>query len=97
MAMLEFLNPNSAIFWFAVGTALLILEVLIPVFLALGFGMGGWIVAIAIWVAPDDYFSLPMLLLIWAVLSAGSWLALRLIFRNKHSGSDGKDGDINEY
>lgn len=95
--MFELFNPNSAIFWFAIGTALLILEVLLPMFLALGFGMGGWIVALAIWLAPDNYFDLPTILLIWALLSAGSWLALRIIFRNKHSGSDSQDGDINEY
>lgn len=95
--MLELLNPNSAIFWFAAGTALLILEVLMPTFLALGFGIGGWMVALALWAAPHDYFSLPVIFLVWATLSAGSWLVLRLIFRNKHSGSDGKDGDINEY
>jgi inner membrane protein len=95
--MLELLNPNSAIFWFAVGTALAIVEVLLPSFLALGFGIGGWLVAIAIWVAPSNFFQLPVLLLIWAIFSAGSWIVLRSIFKNKHSGSDGKDGDINEY
>ena len=95
--MFDLLNPSSAVFWFAAGTALLIIEVLVPTFLALGFGIGGWIVAIAIWIAPNDYFSMPVIFLMWAALSAGSWLALRLIFRNKHSGSDGKDGDINEY
>ena len=95
--MLELLNPNSAIFWFAVGTALVIVEVLLPSFLALGFGIGGWLVAIAIWVAPSNFFQLPVLLLIWAIFSAGIWILLRYIFKNKHSGSDGKDGDINEY
>lgn len=95
--MLELFNPNSAIFWFALGTALLILEVLLPTFLALGFGIGGWIVAITIWLVPADYFTLPVIFLMWAILSAGSWLALRTIFRNRHSGSDGKNGDINEY
>ena len=95
--MLELLDPNSAIFWFAVGTALLIVEALLPTFLALGFGLGGWAVAVLIWLAPTNHPSLPLILLIWAVCSAGSWLLLRLFFRNKHSGADGKDGDINEY
>lgn len=91
------IDPTSALFWVTAGAALLTLEIILPSFLALGFGIGAWVVAAVAFFAPDAQLSLPALLLIWAVASAVTWIALRIVFRNRFSGTDGRDGDINEY
>ena len=91
------LDPTSALFWITAGAALLILEVLMPAFLALGFGIGAWVVAVVLLIAPAGMLSVSALMLVWAVASAASWIILRLIFKNRFSGSDGSEGDINEY
>ncbi len=70
--------------WWAWGAAAVLLavgEVLLPSFVLLGFAIGAAVVALvllvggplAVWLAA----SLPMLLLIFAVVSLLSWLALR--------------------
>ena len=98
MDLIALLAPTSWVFWFAAGTILLVLEVLVPTFLALGFGIGAWIVSALIYlILPTDMLSLPIVLVIWAVLSTCAWIALRAVFRNKHSGNKAPDGDINEY
>ena len=91
------LDPTSALFWITAGAALLILEVLMPAFLALGFGIGAWVVAVVLLIAPAGMLSVSALMLVWAVASAASWIILRLVFKNRFSGSDGSEGDINEY
>lgn len=91
------LDPTSALFWITAGAALLILEVLMPAFLALGFGIGAWVVAVVLLIAPAGMLSVSALMLVWAVASAASWIILRVVFKNRFSGSDGGEGDINEY
>ncbi len=91
------LDPTSALFWITAGAALLILEVLMPAFLALGFGIGAWVVAVVLLIAPAGMLSVSALMLVWAVASAASWIILRVVFKNRFSGSDGSEGDINEY
>jgi inner membrane protein len=70
--------------WWAWGAAAVVLavgEVLLPSFVLLGFAIGAAAVALvllvggplAVWLAA----SLPMLLLVFAVISLLSWLALR--------------------
>lgn len=70
--------------WWAWGAAAVVLavgEVLLPSFVLLGFAIGAGIVALvllvggplAVWLSA----SLPLLLLVFAVLSLLSWLALR--------------------
>lgn len=98
MDLVELLTPTSWLFWFAAGTALLVLEALIPTFLALGFGIGAWILSALIYfVLPTSMISLPVALVIWAILSALAWISLRIVFRNRYSGNKASRGDINEY
>ena len=70
--------------WWVWGAAALVLavgEVLLPAFVLLGFAIGAGVVAlillvggpVAVWLSG----SLPMLLLVFAVISLVSWLALR--------------------
>lgn len=67
--------------WGAAAVVLAVAEVLIPGFVLLGFAIGAAVVALilliggplAIWIGG----SLPLLLLVFAVISLVSWLALR--------------------
>jgi inner membrane protein len=67
--------------WGAAAVVLAVAEVLIPGFVLLGFAMGAAVVALillvggplAVWLGG----SVPMLLLVFAVVSLLSWLALR--------------------
>lgn len=98
MGVFALLDPTSWLFWSIAGALLLVIEVLMPTFLALGFGIGAWIVSALIFFAvPSGMVSAPMVLLIWAVLSALSWIILRNVFRNRYSGNKASKGDINEY
>jgi membrane protein implicated in regulation of membrane protease activity len=98
MDLIEFISLSSWSFWFAVGAILFVIEVLMPTFLALGFGIGAWIVAFLIaFLWPVDWQTAPAVLALWATCSALSWIGLRLVFKNRFSGSDFDDGDINEY
>lgn len=68
-------------FWGAAAVVLAVAEVLIPGFVLLGFALGAAVVALillvggplAVWLGG----SIPMLLLVFAVVSLLSWLALR--------------------
>lgn len=98
MGVFALLDPTSWLFWFAAGAILLVIEVLVPTFLALGFGIGAWLVSALIFFAlPSNMVSAPTVLMIWAALSALSWIVLRVVFRNRYSGNKASKGDINEY
>ena len=98
MEVFALLDPTSWLFWFVAGTLLLVIEVLMPTFLALGFGIGAWIVSALIFFAmPSGTVSTPVVVVIWATFSALSWIILRAIFRNRYSGNKASKGDINEY
>lgn len=98
IGIIGILDPTSWVFWFAAGAAFFAIEVLLLTILALGFGVGAWVAsALIFFILPADVLSVPLVLVIWAILSAASWIVLRIIFRNKHSGNKAPDGDINEY
>ncbi|QDY70422.1 NfeD family protein [Qingshengfaniella alkalisoli] len=95
--LVGFINPHTAIFWFVFGAALIVLEILLPSFLALGFGIGAWIVAVVLYFLDPAEGSAPFIFMSWALLSAAVWIVLRKIFRNRAADEDPYDGDINEY
>lgn len=98
MALANLIDPLTPLFWFVAGAVLLALEILLPAFLALGFGIGAWVLAgLMVFVLPGDMLSVPMALMLWALLSGAAWVVLRIVFRNRFSGSKGSNGDINEY
>lgn len=86
--------------WMAVALVLGILEILVPAFLFLGFAIGAGVVGLifliggplAIWLAG----SLPITLVVFAVCSLVSWLALRQIFGVRKGQVKYWDKDINE-
>ena len=80
--------------WMAGAVALGILEIFAPGFLFLGFAVGAGLTGIllALGLSP----SLPWLLLIFAVVSLVSWLALRRILGVRKGQVKIWDRDINE-
>lgn len=81
--------------WLAAALALGILEVALPGFIFLGFAVGAAITGIFLAI-PGIAPSLPVLLLIFAVLSLVAWLVLRRVFALPHGQVKTFDHDINE-
>lgn len=81
--------------WIVAGFALGVLEVLAPGFIFLGFAAGALLTGVLIGFGiPND--SLPLLLLVFAVLSVLAWLGLRQAFGVPGKGKRAWDKDIND-
>jgi inner membrane protein len=68
---------SSELLWFGVGLVLLLLELALPGFIIMFFGIGAWVVAIGIWTGVLDSFNTEIV-----VFLASSLLTLAL-FRKK--------------
>lgn len=79
--------------WFAGALVLAILEVLLPGFILLGFAIGAGLVGLVLLTGVG--LGLPSLALIFAIVSLGSWLTLRRMFRLKTGQVKTFDHDIN--
>ena len=82
--------------WGAAALALAILELVAPAFVLLGFAIGAAAVAMILFFGSPLAGSLPWLLVIFAVLSALAWYALRAIFGVRTSEVKHWDKDIND-
>lgn len=84
--------------WMAGALVLAILEVLSPAYIFLGFAMGAFAVGALLYFGAFISLSIPAILLIFAVVSLVSWLALRQIFGVKFEKVKtwGKEQDIND-
>jgi inner membrane protein len=81
--------------WIVAGFALGVLEVLAPGFIFLGFAVGALATGVLIGFGiPTD--SLPLLLLVFAVLSVLAWLGLRQAFGVPGKNKRAWDKDIND-
>ncbi len=80
--------------WMVAGFALGVLEVLAPGFIFLGFAIGA--VATGLLVALGITGSLPLLLLIFAVLSFVAWLGLKRFFARADGQVKLWDKDVND-
>jgi membrane protein implicated in regulation of membrane protease activity len=82
------------------GMLLGILEVLAPGWIFLGFAVGALGTGLLLWVGgplgASMAGSLPMLLLVFAVLSLVAWLVLRRVFGLKGGSVTTFDSDIND-
>jgi membrane protein implicated in regulation of membrane protease activity len=76
--------PLWSLWWVWVAAALLlaVIEIVLPGFLFLGFAIGAAVMGLLLVFAPLA-LSLPLLLVIFGVLSLISWTVLRRIFRLK--------------
>lgn len=81
--------------WMAVGVALGIFEILIPASVFLGFAIGaGFVGALLLFGVPTG--GLYLTLLIWAVVSAVAWVALRRFVGVRPDQTKFIDRDIND-
>jgi membrane protein implicated in regulation of membrane protease activity len=80
--------------WFAGGLVLLIVEVLAPGFIALGIGLGAFVVGLLLLVT--GLGSLPLALVIWAVASVLAWVVLRKLAGERKGQVKLWTTDINE-
>ena len=68
--------------WLAAALVLAILEMFIPAYVFLGFAIGAGLTGVGLWlVGPESAMasSLPLLLVIFSVLSLVSWILLRRV------------------
>ncbi len=80
--------------WVAAGIGLGILEVMIPGFIFLGFAIGAVVVGVLL--AIGVALSLPMLLVVFAVVSLVAWLVLRKVVGLRQGQVKRVHHDINE-
>lgn len=96
--LIDFISLTSWSFWLVAGIALLVIEILTPSFLALGFGVGAICVsALIAFVFSENWLSGSLVVTIWALISGMTWIGFRIVFKNRFSGNDADDNDINEY
>lgn len=82
--------------WAAAGLVLLILELLAPGVIFLGFGIGAGVIALVLAVAPGMITSFPVALLVFAVVSLIAWFAMRKLAGERKGQKKIWDTDINE-
>ncbi|NDR57958.1 NfeD family protein [Aliiruegeria sabulilitoris] len=86
--------------WMVAGLALAILEVLAPGWIFLGFAIGCAVTGGLLWIGgPFTALvegSLPLTLLVFALLSLVSWVVLRKVFGLRGGSVKTFDHDINE-
>lgn len=82
--------------WGVAALALIVIEMLAPGFIALGFGIGAGIIAALFFVAPKLVIAPSLLALLFALLSLGAWLVLRRVFALPKGQVKKFDHDIND-
>ena len=92
----EFLPWYSGYFWLSLAALLLILEILTPAAIALGFALGATVIAVALFFEVSMLENPVMLLLAWSIASLFSWGILKVFFFNKAASRHAEQGDINE-
>jgi len=80
--------------WLCLAIALGLLEIFVPGFVFLGFAVGGLLVSLILLVS-GDLFPLPVLILVFAILSLAAWLTLRRLFALREGQVKRFDHDIN--
>ncbi|MCT4558837.1 MAG: hypothetical protein N4A61_12370 [Pelagimonas sp.] len=82
--------------WIALGLALMIFEVVAPGFIFLGFAVGAVVVGLIVAMSGGLVGTLPVTLLIFAVLSLVAWLVIRKLAGERKGQVKVWDSDINE-
>jgi len=80
--------------WLCLAIALALLEIFVPGFVFLGFAAGGLLISLILLVS-GNLFPLPVLLLVFAILSLGAWLTFRRLFALRDGQVKTFDHDIN--
>ena len=70
-------NSSAELLWFLLGLGFILLELALPGFIVLFFGIGAWLTAVGVWIGVLDSFNAQLLVFI-----VGSILSL-VLFRKK--------------
>mgnify|MGYP003387802430 CR=1 FL=1 len=88
---------TSWVFWMIAAVALAILEVFAPSFIFLGFAIGAALVGVILFLGGSALsLSLPMTILVFAVVSLISWIGLRCVLGVRTGQVKVFDKDIND-
>lgn len=88
---------TSWVFWMIAAVALAILEVFAPSFIFLGFAIGAALVGVILFLGGSALsLSLPMTILVFAVVSLISWIGLRRVLGVRTGQVKVFDKDIND-
>ena len=79
---------NHALIWFLLGAALMLLEMALPGFIVIFFGIGAWITALAVWLLD---IPLTWQLAVFTVSSVALLLVLRQYFIRTFTGNIADD------
>lgn len=82
--------------WGIAALSLVVVEILLPGFIALGFGIGAGLIAVLLLIVPDLVVAPSLLILLFAVLSLAAWLMLRRMFSLPTGQVKTFDRDIND-
>lgn len=88
--MIEFFVSKPELFWFILGLVLLLLELVIPGFVIIFFGIGAWATALLCLVA-NPGFNLQAI--VFAITSVLSLIALRKMLQKRYFYTDSKLSD----
>lgn len=90
-------GPFWALWWVWMAAALLLamVELVLPAFLFLGFAIGAGLVGLLLLVAPST-LGLPLLLVLFGVLSLTAWAVLRRVFSFRHGQVRRVHDDVND-
>jgi len=88
--MLDNILSKPELLWFAIGLILLLLELVIPGFFIFFFGLGAWVTALVCLIGDP---SANLQIIIFAVTSVITLIALRRIIQKKFFYSKGKESE----
>lgn len=81
--------------WIVAGIALAVLETIAPAFVLLGFAIGALVIGVLIWLGLLGS-SLPVMILVFAIVSLLAWIALRKFFSLRKGQVKVWEEDIND-
>jgi len=88
--MLDYIISKPELFWFFIGLVLLLLELVLPGFFIFFFGLGAWITALVCLIGEP---SVNLQIIIFAITSVLSLVALRKIIQKKFFDSKGDESE----
>jgi inner membrane protein len=90
--MITNIFSRPELFWFIIGLALFLLELLTPGFFIFFFGLGAWVTALVCLIGNPDHIT-NFQLIIFALTSVITLIALRRIIQKKFFYNDGKKSE----
>lgn len=88
--MLDYIISKPELFWFFIGLVLLLFELVLPGFFIFFFGLGAWITAVVCLIGEP---SVNLQIIIFAITSVLSLVALRKIIQKKFFDSKGNESE----